>query len=183
MPVVDEGGGLTETMISVPIISKHGSLAATEEGAVSGWFLITALLLFPLGLLLPIVKTKMFVVFADYYSILGVGFGFLEKGDLLLGLIVLVFSVVFPTWKLWTLYKMCFYPKETIHDMNLRRLEMLGKWSMLDVFVVALVVFTLKGGAGFSALLMPGAYFFGASILLTMIASDRIVKLLKQQSA
>ena len=53
-------------------------------------------------------------------------------------------------------------------------LEHLGKWSMMDVFVVALVVVIAKISALADAHARYGIYFFGASILLSMAVGLRI---------
>ena len=48
---------------------------------------------------------------------------------------------------------------------------------MLDVFVVAVLVVTVKLGAIASVEIHYGMYFFSAAIILTMIITARIVKL------
>ena len=53
-------------------------------------------------------------------------------------------------------------------------LEVLGRWSMLDVFIAAVLVVTVKLGALASANLEDGIYFFGMSILLAMIATNLV---------
>ncbi|MGO9986088.1 MAG: paraquat-inducible protein A, partial [Rhodomicrobium sp.] len=51
-----------------------------------------------------------------------------------------------------------------------KRIEWLGKWSMLDVLVLALLVFYAKSTGLADAVALPGVYFFAASVILTMIA-------------
>ena len=43
----------------------------------------------------------------------------------------------------------------------------LSKWSMLDVLLVALVIFAAKTSGVATALTLPGLWFFGASVVLT----------------
>jgi paraquat-inducible protein A len=52
----------------------------------------------------------------------------------------------------------------------LNRMSWLGKWSMLDVLVLALVIFYVKASALTEAAALPGIYFFSAAVLMTMIA-------------
>jgi paraquat-inducible protein A len=50
-------------------------------------------------------------------------------------------------------------------------LSVYGKWSMLDVFVVALLVVSVKLGAMAEARVEIGIYAFAASVILTMLLS------------
>ena len=56
--------------------------------------------LFAFGVLLPTVETKAFFLFSSVHSILGFTFGLLGSGELFLGGIVLLFSIMFPYAKL-----------------------------------------------------------------------------------
>ena len=46
----------------------------------------------------------------------------------------------------------------------------LGKWSMLDVLVLALLIFYAKSTGIADAVSMPGIYMFAAAVVLTMLA-------------
>ena len=48
---------------------------------------------------------------------------------------------------------------------------MLSNWSMLDVVLVALVIFAAKTSGLATAATKPGLWFFAASALLTAVAS------------
>jgi paraquat-inducible protein A len=52
-----------------------------------------------------------------------------------------------------------------------RLLEFVGRWSMLDVFVVMVLVALVKMGALANIQAGPGAMWFGAVVVLTMFAS------------
>ncbi len=52
-----------------------------------------------------------------------------------------------------------------------RVLEFLGRWSMLDIFVVALMVALVHLGQVVAILPGAGAMMFGASVVVTMLAS------------
>jgi paraquat-inducible protein A len=47
----------------------------------------------------------------------------------------------------------------------------MGKWSMLDVFVVAILVLTVKSGGLASIKVQDGFFLFFASVMLTQFAS------------
>ena len=91
------------------------------------------------------------------------------------GLFALVglFSVVFPILKsvillvIWN-----FDPSQgERHRRHLHWLATYGKWSMLDVFVVALLVVSVKLGSLAEARVEIGIYAFAASVVLTMLLS------------
>jgi paraquat-inducible protein A len=89
-----------------------------------------------------------------------------------LSVIIFVFSVVFPIAKLVSLLAIWFVKLSVAQRKRLLYfMELLGKWSMLDVFVTAIVVVTIKLGVLASAKVEPGIYFFAASILLAMLVT------------
>lgn len=57
---------------------------------------------------------------------------------------------------------------------SIRILDLIGKWAMLDVFVVALVIFTIKNTGLANAVVEPGLYIFVCSILLSMTGIYRV---------
>lgn len=108
---------------------------------------------------------------SDYSVIGGIG-QFLQSGDYLIGLVIFLFSVVFPVVKLSAMLWLWFAP--TVRDdrrRNLRIIEPLGKWSMLDVLVVILFAGAVKLGLIADAEVLHGAYVYGGAILLSMIAA------------
>src|SRR6185503_2851532 len=92
------------------------------------------------GLDLPVVTLRSGLAH-DSYSVLG-GIADLARSDeLLLALIVLAFSVLFPIVKLGLLAHVLFRPVAVEQRTRLvRALERLGRWSMLDVFVIAILI-------------------------------------------
>ena len=53
-------------------------------------------------------------------------------------------------------------------------LSVLGKWSMLDVFVVAVLIASVKLGSIASIEIHYGLYVFAASVILMMVATHLI---------
>jgi paraquat-inducible protein A len=49
-------------------------------------------------------------------------------------------------------------------------MEWLGRYSMTDVMVLALMIFYVNSSGYTEAIVMPGVYFFAASALITMLA-------------
>jgi paraquat-inducible protein A len=109
------------------------------------------------------------------YSLLG-GILQMMKSDLFIGVLLLLFSVIFPVWKLSTyIYYLC--RKKKTPSKSLAVALKLGKYSMLDVFVLAVIVIAVKGLPGGSEVrLEQGIYFFGASIVLSLFIGQIITK-------
>ncbi len=95
-----------------------------------------------------------------------------ESKYFFLAAVVFFFSIVFPLVKLAALFALWFVPfTDSQRKLILRWLEALGRWSMLDVFIVAVIIMSVKLGAFASAKPERGIYFFGLSILLAMFAT------------
>ncbi|MCB0336774.1 MAG: paraquat-inducible protein A, partial [Bdellovibrionales bacterium] len=94
-----------------------------------------------------------------------------EEGKYFVSLIIAAFSVVFPIWKLCVLWKCVelYYNQEDFHGA-LKWIEKLGKFSMLDVYVIALLVLIIKGLPGGTQIQVgSGVIAFALSVILTML--------------
>jgi paraquat-inducible protein A len=124
------------------------------------------------GLTLPVVKLTRLYFWTDTHSLLSIILALYYDGELFLAGIILTFSVIFPVFKL--LYIVACGTLFTDHSLRrrrwLKRIEWLGKWSMLDVLVLALLIFYAKSTSLADATALPGIYYFAASVVLTMIA-------------
>jgi len=63
----------------------------------------------------------------------------------------------------------------------LRWLGILGKWSMLDVFVVAILIVLVKLGPLAKVQPQRGVYWFAAAIFLSMITSMYVDNLARKK--
>jgi paraquat-inducible protein A len=130
-----------------------------------------------LGLSLPVVTLRAGFTH-DTYSVLGGIADLMRSGEVLLALIVLGFSVFFPRAKLVVLARVLFHPADAARRARLvRTLERLGRWSMLDVFVIAILIGAVHLGILSEAHGEPGVYVFGAGILLAMLATHTVQRL------
>ena len=52
-----------------------------------------------------------------------------------------------------------------------------GRWAMLDVMVVAILIVTVKLGAIASIQIHAGLYIFGTAVLLIMLITQQVVSM------
>lgn len=110
-------------------------------------------------------------------------------GETGLGLIITTFSVAFPTWKLVVLH-IVLMTQDTIgsatgrHRAKLNLLSHFGGWSMLDVFIVAVIVVGFKEfPSGTRVDREFGLFIFAVSILLCMASSALAKKFTRPPSS
>lgn len=113
------------------------------------------------------------------YSILGGILELMRTDSLGLGLVLLAFSVVFPAFKLATLWWAVSVLKERQPGgAALWITHHAGKFSMLDVMVIAVFIVAIKGLPGDTDVTIGwGLFAFTASVLLSMVASLMVTRL------
>ena len=148
------------------------------------WLIGFALLVLIAGLSLPILQVEKTVFFRHWENRYSVFLGVIEltkSGDWLLAVILFFFSMVFPFVKLAALIWLWFR-KLTNEERTkaLHWLSMLGKWSMLDVFAVAILIVAAKLRGLTQVQPRIGVYLFGAAIILSMLTTTQIERLAKR---
>jgi paraquat-inducible protein A len=127
-----------------------------------------------LGLFLPVVDVRSGLS-TKAFSVLSGITDLYRGGNLLLAGIVLAFSVLFPIVKLATVAFLVYRPVDAERRLRqLSLLNLLGRWSMLDVFVVAILIGALSLGILANATARTGIYVFAGAILLSMLATMRV---------
>ena len=127
---------------------------------------------FVLGVTLPILQLTRFFVWTDTFSILTMILALFTDGEVLLGIVVLVFSVLMPAAKIILLsWVMMCSSNRIVPPWMHAIVATISKWSMLDVLLVALVIFAVKTSGIGTAISLPGLYFFTLSIILSVAIS------------
>lgn len=100
-----------------------------------------------------------------------------NSGNVVLGGLIMLFSVVIPLVKA-ALLLMASTTSRGWHDAAIRGIHIFGKWSMADVFVVAvlLAIFAVGSDATTDAHAGPGLYFFAGYCLLSIAAATALAK-------
>ncbi|MBY4727410.1 MULTISPECIES: paraquat-inducible protein A [Burkholderia] len=147
-----------------------------RSAARTGALVIAAALLYIPANLLPIMHATSLGRAEDDTILAGVAY-FWTSGDWPLAVVVFVASVLVPMLKLAILALQAIAahrgtPWRPLERARLHRLvERVGRWSMLDVFVVALTIALVHFGSFAEITPGPGALAFGAVVVLTMCAS------------
>lgn len=133
------------------------------------------------GLVLPMATiTTRFLPFVDRtesYNLLQTIRNLFRDGDNLLGVIIVLFTFVFPLTKFFSLFMGLWGRWREDNSRLYRWMRATGRWSFLDVFVVAILVVmlrveTMSGDFGMKP--DPGIYCFGASVILAIWAGNWI---------
>ena len=128
-----------------------------------------------LGLVLPLISVERLFVFAEEPSLLAMIAGLWSAGDRLLAVVIGLFSVALPSLKLALLHLATYGGKARAARIP-GWFRALANWSMLDVLLVALVIFAAKTSGFATAFTKPGLWFFAASVLLTVATSYMLKK-------
>jgi paraquat-inducible protein A len=119
------------------------------------------------------------------YSVFGGITTLIRNGNVALGVLLFAFSVVFPTIKLGVMAAATAALAEGRPAGALMKLaHHAGKFSMLDVFVVGLIVLAIKGLPGGSRVTLGwGVAAFSASVVIGIVAALLIRRLERHAAA
>lgn len=131
-----------------------------------------ALLLFFPAVLLPILQIDR-LGHRHQSSILGGTIELIGHGDWFVGFVVLLFSVVFPFAKIVLMLELSwlslFHRKHKA--LTYRIMEHLGKWSMMDVMLLAFMVMLVKLGNLVEFHFGPAVVAFVLCVAMSIVAS------------
>ncbi|EEF79350.1 Paraquat-inducible protein A [Methylophaga thiooxydans DMS010] len=135
------------------------------------------------GLFLPMLTITQFIVIRNDFSVISGITELWKAGQYILFIVIACFSVVVPLTKIALLFKLLQNDNRP-HPIKMKLLRLIhdyGRWAMLDVMVVAMLIVTVKMGAIASIQIHPGLYVFGVAVLLIMLTTQSTVKLLENQ--
>jgi len=103
---------------------------------------------------------------------------FMQSGDYFIALLIFVASILVPVfkitgiilimisirkkWKTWLRHK----------TLMFRIIKFIGRWSMLDIFVIAIMVALVNLGTLTTIVPAPAATYFAGVVVLTMVAAN-----------
>lgn len=158
------------------------SLAAHYPKQWDVWvLLIGSAVTLIVGYTLPLMAIEKLVFWEDGYTLITSVTGLWSSGNYVLAAIIFLFSIVFPCVKLAALAVAWWKPfEQEARDRLVRAVGLLGKWSMLDVFVCALLIVLTQSRSFVDAAPRAGLFVFTAAILGSIIVSMRVESLARR---
>ncbi len=160
-------------------LSGQGAILPNVAAKRLLWLLTVATLLLVIGLSTPILTISQFIFIRNSFSVLSGIYELLNHGQIILFLVVSLFSVILPVFKIWLLFRIVL--NRQLHSATIQKYLKLmhhyGRWSMLDVLVVAMMIVMVKLGTIATIQVHYGLYVFGAAVLLIMYLTHRVVVL------
>ncbi|MCL5049717.1 MAG: paraquat-inducible protein A [Firmicutes bacterium] len=142
--------------------------------------LIAASILYVPANLYPMMRTQSLIGVTES-TILGGVWQMVELGSYFVAAVIFFASIVIPVAKIIVLAWLCLVvqraragadPMTQQQRMRWYRIvEFIGRWSMIDVFVVAIMVALIQAGVILSIQPGPAALAFAAVVILTMLAA------------
>lgn len=138
--------------------------------------LIAATIMYLPANLYPIMSTTSFGNTSSS-TIVGGVIELIEMGSWPIAAVIFVASVIVPISKLLAMAWLCVSAQRsrnlgTQAKIRLYRLtELIGRWSMVDIFVVAILVALIRAGTVMSITPGPAALAFASTVILTMLAA------------
>ena len=169
LPVLAHDQSAVCTRCGAGIASLPGLSASRTAAAAAA-----ALLLFWPAILLPILRIEKFGHHSQSSLLTGT-IELLREGSWFVGGVVLLFSMVFPLVKMLLLLELSLLG--LLHRQHKARtyriMEFAGKWSMMDVLLLALLVMLIKIGDLVNFRFGPAVIAFTLCVIASMVASIR----------
>jgi hypothetical protein len=117
--------------------------------------------------------------------LLGIIKSLFADGSFFLGIIIFLFSVVFPMLKIvLCAVALISFQKTDAKDKIIKAIGYVSKWSMADVFIVAVIIVMFKAkGFNFKFTAEPGIYFYAISAILSSLAILLIMRQFESERA
>ncbi|HHO41904.1 MAG TPA: hypothetical protein ENN12_00920 [Epsilonproteobacteria bacterium] len=101
------------------------------------------------------------------------------------GIAILVFSLLLPLGKLLSLFLLSFFFSDPLIHKLVHIFKIIGKWSMVDVFIVAIFLVYITSGKSDTTQAYSGIglYFFLGYVIISTIATIQSKKMLQQATS
>jgi paraquat-inducible protein A len=153
-------------------VAKVPPATSTLRNFVFSFLIILATVFFALGVMLPAIRFTTIFVWTNQHSIATIIWALYTNEEFFLCFVIFTFSIFFPFLKLFYLLTLVTSPDmpPEFRDKSISAMEWLGRYSMTDVMVLALMIFYVNASGYTEASVLPGIYFFAASTIMTMLA-------------
>ena len=136
------------------------------------------------GVTLPVVVVREFFLYRQELSVIDGVHALFDAGDWLLATVLALFSIILPMVKILVLLVLWWRSREAQPPRGrlMKALEASGRWAMLDVFVVALVIVQLKASVFIDGHVAGAVYPFLTAVGLTAYAAQSVSRAQQQIS-
>jgi paraquat-inducible protein A len=161
----------TEPAAPSPVRRPPKSVSTLRNFAFS-FLIILATVFFALGVMLPAIRFTTVFVWTNQHSVATIIWALWKNEEFFLCFVIFMFSIFFPFLKLFYLLTLVTSPDmpAEFRNKSISAMEWLGRYSMTDVMVLALMIFYVNASGYTEASVLPGIYFFAASAIMTMLA-------------
>src|SRR5262249_18767423 len=158
--------------ISATVVPIRDPQPSTLRNFAFSFVIILATVFFALGVMLPAIRFTTVLVWTNQHSIATIIWALYKNEEFFLCFVIFMFSIFFPFLKLFYLLTLVTSPDmpAEFRDKSISAMEWLGRYSMTDVMVLALMIFYINASGYTEASVLPGIYFFAASTIMTMLA-------------
>ena len=170
VPRLEPGAQANCTRCNSVVDAEHRSGVQSASRCLAAS--LGALVLYFPAILLPILKIEKLGHHHEA-SLLGGTIDLLQHGSWFVGVVVLVFSIVIPLAKLLALMELSWISLtgRAHRAWTYRVVEWAGRWSMMDVLLLALMVTLVKLGDLVQFQFGPAVFAFVLCVIMSLIAS------------
>jgi paraquat-inducible protein A len=146
------------------------------------FLLLLSTVLLLVGIFAPMMTLSKFVWIESSFSLFAGTLQLYNDGQYLLFIILLTFSILLPIAKLILLFRFWYAESSSCQQLEhfMTWISHYGKWSMLDVFVVALLLVIVKLGVLATVKVHYGIYLYAGAGLLIMASTTIINRIAKK---
>ncbi len=165
------GDGRSGLARAQPALIESKPISAFRNFVLS-FLIIIGTVFFALGVILPVIRFTTVYVWTNEHSIATIIYALYKNEEFFLCGVVFAVSIFFPFLKLLYLLTLVTSPdlSPEFREKSISTMEWLGRYSMTDVMVLALMIFYVNSSGYTEATVLPGVYFFAASAIITMLA-------------
>lgn len=121
----------------------------------------------------PLLSISEFYIFSDTLSLMSISRTLFSSGEWLLFFAIFIFGFLLPSIKYLLLLLYGMFPNNFAPtDKTLSFLEGISKWAMLDVFIIAILIASIKIKSLTTAHTHYGLYLFAVAVIIAMACSS-----------
>jgi paraquat-inducible protein A len=174
--LLSDSRGMNQHALQCPRCSASLHSRKTNSLARTWALVIAAFILYIPAMVLPITKVTSLGIVQDDTIMSGVIL-FIQSGSWEIALVIFVASIIVPMMKLLILvYLLISVQKKSLWRQRdrakmYRLTEFVGRWSMVDIYVVTILVALVNLGVIADIDAGPAAFYFAAVVIITIFAA------------